>query len=297
MNKGSLLFVYLKLLLTATFWGGTFIAGRIVAQHVSTFSAAFLRFIIASVFLVFVTWKSEGKFPIPKKHQILPIVLLGMTGIFSYNFFLFKGLKIIEAGRASVIIAINPIIIALFSAYFFKEKLTPRKFLGILISVTGAVIVITRGHILHILQGGVGSGEWYIFGCVASWVTYSLIGKVVMNDLSPLLSVTYSVLIGTSALLVPASFEGLFEDINQCPIQAWVGLMYLGFFGTVLGFIWYYQGIKRIGPMKAGLFINFVPISAIILAFFILSEPITFSLLTGVIFVSSGVYLTNRKTN
>ena len=116
MNKGSLLLVYIKLFLTATFWGGTFIAGRIIAQHVSTFSAAFLRFIIASVFLVFVTWKNEGNFPMPKKRQILPIVLLGMSGIFSYNFFFFKGLKIIEAGRASVIIAINPIFIALFSA-------------------------------------------------------------------------------------------------------------------------------------------------------------------------------------
>ena len=295
MNKGSLLPVYIKLLLTATFWGGTFIAGRIIAQHVSTFSAAFLRFIIASVFLVFVTWKNEGKFPLPKKRQILPILLLGMSGIFSYNFFFFKGLKIIEAGRASVIIAINPIFIALFSACFFKEKLTPLKCIGILISVSGALIVITRGHILHILQGGIGTGELYIFGCVASWVTYSLIGKVVMKALSPLLAVTYSVLVGTIALFVPATFEGLFENISHCPIQAWIGLIYFGFFGTVLGFIWYYQGIKRIGPMKAGLFINFVPISAIILAFFILSEPITFSLLIGVIFVSSGVYLTNRK--
>ena len=177
MNKNSLLLVYIKLLLTATFWGGTFIAGRIVAQHVSTFSAAFLRFIIASVFLVVVTWKNEGKFPTPKKPQILPIVLLGMTGIFSYNFFLFKGLKIIEAGRASVIIAINPIIIALFSAYFFKEKLTPLKFLGILISVTGAVIVITRGHILQILQSGVGIGELYIFGCVTSRKIKSIFHK------------------------------------------------------------------------------------------------------------------------
>jgi drug/metabolite transporter (DMT)-like permease len=70
----------------------------------------------------------------------------------------------------------------------------------------------------------------------------------------------------------------------------------LGFFGTVLGFLWYYQGIQKIGPTRAGLFINFVLISAIMLAFFFLAEPITMSLLIGTVMVSLGVYLTNRQT-
>lgn len=295
MNS-SIIIVYLKLLMTATFWGGTFIAGRVIAQNVGPFSAAFLRFLIASVFLIVLTWKFEGRLPLLRKNQIIPIFLLGMTGVFTYNFFFFRGMKLIEAGRASVITANNPIIIALLSAYFFKEKLTPLKMAGIIISVTGAIIVVTRGHVLEIFQGSVGRGELYIFGCVVSWVTYSLIGKAIMKDLSPLLSVTYSVIVGAIALFLPAYVEGVTHDfISYSPLE-WLSLFYLGFFGTVLGFIWYYQGIQRIGPMKAGLFINFVPISGIILGFLILGEPITFSLITGVIFVSSGVYLTNRKT-
>jgi drug/metabolite transporter (DMT)-like permease len=72
-------------------------------------------------------------------------------------------------------------------------------------------------------------------------------------------------------------------------------MFYLGFFGTVIGFVWYYEGIKKIGPMKASLFINFVPISAVVMAFFILDEPITLSLLIGTLLVCSGVYLTNKR--
>jgi drug/metabolite transporter (DMT)-like permease len=282
--------------MTATFWGGTFIAGRVIAQNVGPFSAAFLRFLIASVFLIVLAWKIEGRLPLLRSNQIVPIFLLGMTGVFSYNFFFFKGMKLIEAGRASVITANNPIFIALLSAYFFKEKLTPLKMAGIIISVTGAIVVVTRGHVLEIFQGSVGRGELYIFGCVASWVIYSLIGKLVMKDLSPLLSVTYSVIVGAVALSLPAYFEGITHNFFSYSPPEWLSLFYLGFFGTVLGFIWYYQGIQRIGPMKAGLFINFVPISGVILGFLILGEPITFSLITGVIFVSSGVYLTNRRT-
>jgi len=63
MNKGSTIFVYVKLLLTAIFWGGTFIAGRVVAKDVGPFSAAFLRFAIASVFLLLLTWKAKAHFP------------------------------------------------------------------------------------------------------------------------------------------------------------------------------------------------------------------------------------------
>jgi drug/metabolite transporter (DMT)-like permease len=84
-------------------------------------------------------------------------------------------------------------------------------------------------------------------------------------------------------------------DIPGYTLTDWGSIAYLGFFGTVLGFIWYYQGIQAIGPTKASQFINFVPISAILLAFCVLHETITRSLLMGAAFVITGVYLTNRK--
>jgi drug/metabolite transporter (DMT)-like permease len=73
-----------------------------------------------------------------------------------------------------------------------------------------------------------------------------------------------------------------------------MSIVYLGFFGTSLGFIWYYEGIRTIGPSRAGVFINLVPICAVILAFFMLDEAIDSSIILGAILVFSGVYLTNR---
>ena len=285
--------IYLKLLLTAIFWGGTFVAGRSLAQNVGPFSAAFFRFAVASTFLVFITWKVEGKLALLKKGQLLPVFLLGLTGVFFYNLFFFKGLKLIEAGRAAIIIANNPILIALLSTAIFKEKLNVIKTTGIFISVIGAILAISKGDLRVILQGNLGWGEVYIFLCVASWVTFSLLGKAVMSGLSPLASVTYSSLTGSLLLLLPAFREGIANCIHYS-IYDWWNIFYLGFFGTVLGFVWFYEGIKKIGPTKAGLFINFVPISAILLAFLFLDEPVTFSLLIGALLVTTGVYLTNR---
>jgi drug/metabolite transporter (DMT)-like permease len=285
--------IYIKLLLTAIFWGGTFVAGRSLVQNVGPFSAAFFRFAVASLFLVVLTCKIEGKLAVLKRSQILPVLLLGLTGVFFYNLFFFKGLKLIEAGRAAIIIANNPIFIALFSAIFFKEKLDAVKITGILISVSGAIVAISRGDFAQLLEGSLGWGEFYIFLCVASWVVFSLLGKAVMSGLSPLTSVTYSSITGTILLFIPALREGLTNCINYS-ILDWGNIFYLGFFGTVLGFVWFYEGINQIGPTKAGLFINFVPISGILLAFLILDEPLTISLLIGTLLVTSGVYLTNR---
>jgi drug/metabolite transporter (DMT)-like permease len=285
-----MLAIYIKLLLMALFWGGTFIAGRRLALEVGPFCGAFLRFLVASVFLAAIVLRAESRFRLPQRGQLIPLVLMGLTGVLLYNVFFLKGLKLIEAGRASIIIANNPIFIALMSALIFRDRLNLLKVAGILISVSGAVTVITRGELLAGLGGGFGRGELFIFGCVASWVAYSLLGKSVMSELSPLVAVTYSSLIGAGCLFFPAAMEGLW-DSGSYSLAAWISVFYLGVFGTVLGFVWYYEGIKRIGPVRAGLFINFVPISAVLLGFLILDEPLTVSLLIGAVLVSSGVYL------
>lgn len=286
---------YIKLTLTAIFWGGTFVAGRFIASDVTPVNAAFLRFSIASFFLIILTKKVEGTFPVISRKQILPIFLSGATGVFFYNLLFFEGLRHIHAGRAALIIAMNPIVISLLSSLLFKEKLNFIKALGIILSVTGALVVISNGQLTGIVGYHMGKGELLIFGCVASWVSYSLIGKSIMGTLSPLVSVCYSSMAGTALLAVPFLINGQFHEIMTYTLPDWCNLFYLGFFGTVLGFFWYYEGINTIGPMKASVFINVVPVSAIILSYFILDEAITPSLFSGGVLVISGVYATNAS--
>ncbi|NNF99559.1 MAG: DMT family transporter [Desulfobacteraceae bacterium] len=288
---------YIKLVLTAIFWGGTFVAGRILSPVVGPFSAAFIRFAIASFCLLMIIRSLEGKLPLPAKKHVFPLILLGLSGVFAYNAFFFSGLKSITAGRASVIIANNPIVITLFAAIFFHERLTLIKVAGILISVSGALIAISRGDVAALFSGSLGMGEFYIFCCVLSWATFSLIGKVVLSDLTPMLSVGYSAFIGTIALLPPALWEGVVTGCFDYTVTDWLSLGYLGIFGTVLGFVWYYDGIQAIGPSKASLFINLVPISAILSAYIILDEPISSSLLVGVVFVVTGIYMTTTVSD
>jgi len=286
--------VYLKLLLTMALWGGTFIAARVAGQTMGPFSGAFCRFAIASLCLLLLTRHLIGRLPPLKRHQIPLIIILGLSGVFAYNAFFFAGLQQVPAGRAALIVALNPTVIALFAVFLLKEPLTPLRFLGIGLSLTGAAIVIGHGNPLNLLTEGISQGDLLIFGCVATWVIYTLVGKRAMQDLSPLVATTYACLVGTAALFLSALAEGFLQEWTRFAPAAWLGVAYLGIFGTAIGFLWYYEGVQAIGSARASIFINLVPVFAIALAALFLQEPISLSLVLGGLLVISGVYLTNR---
>ncbi len=290
---------YLNLVLTTLFWGGTFIAGRALAGSVPPASAAFLRFAIATIALFFLTILADGKLSPAPRNKWIPLLFLGLTGVFSYNVFFFSGLQHITAGRASLIIALNPLVITIFATIFLKESLNIKQFIGILLSLTGAVFVISNGHPGSILSTNFGRGEMSILGCVLSWSAYSLIGRKVLTSLTPLASVFYSSLIGTILLFFPALHDNLFCRLTSIEPHDWLSLFYLGFFGTALGFSLYYDAIRRIGATRSGIFINLVPFFSIILSWLILDETVKIEVIFGGLILLSGVTITNycRNTN
>ncbi|MBA7588552.1 hypothetical protein ES708_30612 [subsurface metagenome] len=194
-----------------------------------------------------------------------------------------------------MIISLNPSLITILSALILKEKFTKFKFTGIILSLTGALIVISQGNIQVILQGNIGWGELFILGCVVCWSSFTVLGKITMKGLKPIIAITYACLAGTLILILPAYQEGVLQNFMQYSIEVWLSVFALGFLGTALAFTWFYEGIDKIGPSRAGIFINFVPIFATLMAVLILHEKLSPSLVIGAIFVVSGVYLTNYQ--
>jgi drug/metabolite transporter (DMT)-like permease len=291
------MWIYLKLLLTSLFWAGTFIAGRILSRQdgpADPSSAAFLRFAAASAVMIPLIKASEKRLPKLNIRQLFAVFLLGLFGVFLYHILFLEGLKTVEASSASVLIATSPVFISILSARLFKEILTPVRFVGIILSVFGAIYVALKGDFALFFKNGIGIGQLFIIGCIACWVFYSLLGKVLLADLSPLITVSYSSVIGACLLFFPALYNGIFGKLADYAAKDWQSILYLAFFGTVAGYIWFCQGLLKIGPTRTALFINFIPIFTVILSFLILGEPVTKSLLLGTPLVVVGVYLTNK---
>ncbi|GAU09193.1 DMT family transporter [Desulfoplanes formicivorans] len=286
--------IYLLLIGSVAIWGATWISGRILAQDIGPFSAAFLRFLAASVFLFLWSCRMNRRLPVCSRDHFPGLLLLGVSGVFCYNFFFFSGLQTVAAGRAALIIACIPVIICVASALIFKEPLTRKKIAGTLLSLTGVAIVLAKGNPLVLLQSPLSRGDLFILGCVASWTVYSLAGNRVMRHINPLEAVTWSCILGDILLLPFALYHGLVHDMANALPRDWGHVLFLGVIATGLAFTWYYQGIKAIGPSRAGIFINLVPVFAVLLGFAILKEPVSLALLGGGSLTLTGVWLTNR---
>jgi drug/metabolite transporter (DMT)-like permease len=287
---------YIKLIIVPVLWAGALIAGRVVAPVLPPFTTAFVRFVFASLVLLPVLFLQEGRFPRPTARQWAVFVLLSLSGVVFFNFFLFSGLRTVTAGRSAVILAFTPAAVTLAAALFMREKVTGRMVLGIVLAFLGAVYTITEGEPLQAFRRGIARGDFFILGCVVSWAVYSLIGRVAMRSFSALASLAYISALGAVLLLPFALWEGRFELLAEIPAVTWGGLLYLGLGAAGLAHLWYYQGIKRVGNSRAAVFMNFEPAAAILLGVIILQEGAPLPVILGAGMVMAGVVLTTRRT-
>lgn len=294
--------IYIKLVVVALLWGGTFIAGRMLSETVPPLISATIRFFIAGVFLLLWVYKKEERFPRLDLRQSLFISASGLMGIFLYNIFFFGALSEIPAGRTALFVSLNPIITALFLFTFFKERLGKLGWFGITLAFTGVSIIVTRGEFLqtyHDISSALGTGELLMLGAVMSWSAYTILGRFTLGRLSPLVATTYATCTGFLLLLITSLFYH--SDLTTETISAMLtiknlyAVVYLGFFGTVLGFVWYYQGVAIIGASRAAIFTNLVPVFGVLLGFVLLGEPILWSMIIGGMITIVGVIITNKK--
>ncbi len=288
---------YLKLAAVSMIWGGTFVAGRYLANQVDPLLAASLRFILASLVLLLFMLCARIPLARPRPRQLLRLALLGFFGIFFYNLCFFYGLHSINASRASLIVALNPAVIGLASWWLFKERLGAAKVVGIAVCLAGAALVIVSRN-PQLLQGASSTwqGDVLIFGCVLGWGIYSLCSRALNQSLGPLQTVTWSVLLGTLMLTLVTAFTGRFsvEGLASLHWPQVVSLVYLGVFGSALAYIGYYDGIRRIGATRAGVFIALNPLTAVICGALLLGEQLTLPMVLGGAVILLGIYLCNK---
>ncbi|MEI7429702.1 MAG: DMT family transporter [Betaproteobacteria bacterium] len=285
--------IYVKLLFTAFFWGGTWIAGRVAVHEASPMAIASWRFFIAALVLGALLVHREGR-PQWSLRDGLLLSLLGLSGIFLYNIFFLYGLKEVEAGRGALVVAFIPALIALADWLIFRIPMSPLKALGVVLAMSGCLLVVTQGHPARLFTGEVGNGEWLLLGTAVSWTAYTLISRHCSKRYSPLAMTFGGCFSGWLMLTVLALADGSLFSFSGATWRGISSVIFLGLFGTAIAFTWYSEAISRIGSTKAAAFINMVPIFAVLLGALLLNERLETAILAGGALVVSGVFLTNR---
>ncbi|HEM8290942.1 TPA: EamA family transporter [Providencia stuartii] len=295
-KKRSLNIIVIQMVFVSVIWGGTFIAGRVIQPEISPLLSATLRFLFASLSLILVLFIGRIGWKRISVKQFCQIIVLGASGVFIYQILFFYGLQIIPASRATLLVAINPAMIALISFILWKEKISIKKGIGISFCVIGAIILLSDktpdsdGVV-------VSSGDLAILGCVISWGIYTVAGKNVIQEIGALHTVTYAVLFGTILLVLTSVYtqEMNFGALSLLSVGDLISLSYLGVLGSAIAYVWYYQGVAQLGAAGAGSFIALNPLSAVIIGTLFLNEKMSSMIIIGGVFIILGIMITNKK--
>jgi drug/metabolite transporter (DMT)-like permease len=288
--------IYCMLTVATATWRSAFIAGKIAVQSFEPATVAFLRFLGAAFLLFPLMWLMEKNRKKPTLKDYGLFAVLGLTGIAVYNICFFIATKHAPVIKSSLFIASNPVLIVLLSGIFLKETITKNHIVGMMIALTGVTFIITEGHLLTLFQFGIEPIDFVLLGAVISWALYSVFGKVVLRKYNAVESTTYAVAFGTVFLFPFAYIETSWLDILSADFSTWMAISHMSIFVTVVSFIMYYYGIKEIGAAKASIFINVMPVSAVLLATIFLDETFTWAHGVGAAFVLTGVFIgTNSK--
>jgi drug/metabolite transporter (DMT)-like permease len=277
----------LILLLTSFLWGGNFVYSKFLVGHATPITLTILRWTIA-IFVFFPMLKNNREKMLPSKSSILPLFLMGVSGVVFFNIFQFLAIENTSSINTGLISTLNPLSIAVSSALFLHERIKFRQLLAMLLSLVGVLIVLSKGSLDRILLLHFNNGDLWMIAAVIMWGIYSVCGKWAMKKVAPMTATFYSGVFGV-VMLLPFNLNNF--QITNIDLPFILALIYTGIVSTVVCMLLWNIGVQKIGATKAGIFLNFNPIFTAILAFFILQEKMSLAELTGSIIVITGCLL------
>lgn len=278
----------------AALWGGSWPCGRLLAQTLPPLTAASLRFVLASVVLL-AWWLARGKRGALRtltRNQWIGLCAAGVVGVYAYAVFFMLGLKHVPAARAALVVTTNPVLTLLIAAWWLRERLNATIVAGMALAAFGAVIVITHGAPQRLFTGELGLGEALLFGCVVSWVAYTLMGRRLLAGIDALTTTLVTAVIGSVLLLATSlAVEGpaAYSAVLHAGTVAWATMGFLVVGATVLAYAWFFDGVAALGAGAAAGYITLVPAFGVSFSALLLGEPVDASIAFGGLLAIGGM--------
>lgn len=288
---------YIYLALAMIIFGSSAPASKVVTQAFPVFVASTIRITLG--ILVLLPFIIDNK-PIKRlnRKDFYLLFSIALFGVVLFNLTILYGLKLIPATIGGIVMSTSPAVTATGAIIFLKEKLTKNKFIAISLAVLGLLILnigsSTESNHFNLLTF---FGIILIFSNVCCESAYTLLGKRLLKKLSPIYIVFYSNLISLF-LFLPLFFIEIREfNLSIVTLNAWLALLWWGAFIIGLGAVIWYKGVQKTDASIAAGFMGLIPISALLISYFILNEPLHWSHLAGLTLEIAAIYFITRKEN
>ena len=270
------------LLTTILCWAGAFPAIGVAVQELGPWRLSVVRLMIASAaFAVVAVFFRVRR---PMRADLPLIALCGLTGMSGYQVLLAAGQLTVPAGTAGLLVATAPIISAVLSAVMLKERITPRRRIGIAIGFTGAAVVAASAGGL-----GVEAGALLVLAGAAFFATYHVLQKPLLRRYTALEVAAYATWAGTIQMLPVAPFA--LRTLPDVGAEALGATLFLGLATSALAFVTWGYACAELDVSQATAALYLVPPVAVLVAFVWLGEQPSVSELLGGAIAVTGVYL------
>lgn len=247
-------------------------------------SVLFFRYLFA-IPILGIMLKVRGRNFKLKQKEVLPLIILGWLVAIS-SLTLFQSYNYMEAGIASTILFVYPILVALIMAVIFKEKITLQTILCILLALSGIGLLYKGGDGATLSLIGVG----LVMGSALSYAIYIVgVNRPILKDVATLKVTFYVLLFGLSLFLVRVDFGQSLHIVDKWYL--WGNLLALALFPTAISFLCTTQAIQDIGSTPTAILGALEPVTAVFFGVTIFGESLTLRLTCGIILIILAVTL------
>lgn len=285
---------YLLLVLISFIWASSFIVVKYATEEIDPIDLGFLRFVVATPILILILIYQKKNLHVNKK-EIPSLIILGLTGVTLLYLFQYFGIYYTTASASAVLINTNVIFIAILSMIFLREKVSIKRISGILISFAGVCVVIYS----NISNEDFSVNNLFLLGSIFvllsafCWAVYTTTGKKLLKKYDSIVITSYTFALGT-IFYIPLVISDIHINLQDYSMNVFIYILYLAIFCSVIGYIGWYYALKDTEASKVAVFLNLIPMFAIIMSF-LLGEKISLIFIFGAIFIIYGVYLTQRS--
>jgi drug/metabolite transporter (DMT)-like permease len=281
---------YLVLALAPLCWAANIVLARGVVELIPPAAFAFWRWSLAALLVV----------PFARRHLAADrealargwkrLLILAVLGISGFNALLYTAVHTTTAINGALIQTSMPAVIAVLTLGLYRERLTPRQMSGIALCIAGAVLVVLRGELRTLAAMGVATGDLLMVAAVICYGLYSVLlrRRPAIHPLS-FLAATFA--LGAAGLLpaylVELSFVGGFALTREVALS----VVFVAIFPSIVAYFCWNKGVDRVGPNRAGLFINLIPVFASLLSTGLLGESVQGFHVAGMALIAGGMAL------
>ncbi|WLR57275.1 DMT family transporter [Mesobacillus subterraneus] len=221
------------------------------------------------------------------------LLFLALTGVIGFNLLIYWALNYTTAINATLLNSTNPLFIFLLSALLIGEKMELKYWVSMGISMVGVLIVITHGSVERMLALQFNSGDLIMVLAVILWSLYSINIKKISGKLPSLVIFGFTLALGFLVMIPAVAIELAFVPAGEVNLAEWSALLYIGIFPSICSFLFWNRAVAIIGPSKASISLNLIPVFGTVAAFFILGEVIDIPQIIGGCLVFIGVCITS----